>query len=215
MRERYEEELQKLNALLTQMGNRIVESIGEAIEALVQQDKTKAQSIIDSDTEINGKQREIENLCMRLILEQQPVASDLRTISSALKMVTDMERIGDHAADISEITVLLKSLPYTADFKDIQSMAAKAMDMLVRAVSAFVNRDIGEARNVILQDDVVDDLFRQVKTDIIEGIHSNMENGEQAIDLLMVAKYLERIGDHATNIAEWVIFSITGERVDN
>ena len=94
-------------------------------------------------------------------------------------------------------------------------MAAKAMDMLVRAVSAFVNRDIGEARNVILQDDVVDDLFRQVKTDIIEGIHSNMENGEQAIDLLMVAKYLERIGDHATNIAEWVIFSITGERVDN
>ena len=151
-----------------------------------------------------------EEKIVKLLLQQQPVAKDLRLISSALKMVTDMERIGDHATDISEITIALADKSYIKKLEHIQQMAKETMIMLVKSIEAFVNKDIEEADSVIKRDDVVDDLFSKVKTELVQMIHENVDVGEQATDLLMVAKYLERIGDHATNISEWVIFSITG-----
>ena len=148
---------------------------------------------------------------MKLLLQQQPVAKDLRVISSALKMITDMERIGDQASDISEITIQLAKQKYIKELKTIQEMAKEATLMLVKSIEAFVNKDIVLAGEVIGKDDRVDDLFTEVKRELIQLISENTDNGEQATDFLMIAKYLERIGDHATNIAEWVIFSITGE----
>ena len=138
------------------------------------------------------------------------MAKDLRQISAALKMITDMERIGDHAADISEMTILMAGTPYIRNIEHLQTMAKEAMVMLVKSIEAYVEKDLAKAEKVIESDDVIDDLFDQIKAELIDAIHQNPENGEQAADLLMVSKYLERIGDHATNIAEWVIFSITG-----
>ena len=170
----------------------------------------KAKEIVDFDEEIDEKEREIESLCLKLLLQQQPVAKDLRQISAALKMITDMERIGDHAADISEMTILMAGTPYIRNIEHLQTMAKEAMVMLVKSIEAYVEKDLAKAEKVIESDDVIDDLFDQIKAELIDAIHQNPENGEQAADLLMVSKYLERIGDHATNIAEWVIFSITG-----
>ena len=138
------------------------------------------------------------------------MARDLRQISAALKMITDMERIGDHAADISEMTILMAGTPYIRNIEHLQTMAKEAMVMLVKSIEAYVEKDLEKAEKVIESDDVIDDLFDQIKAELIDAIHQNPDNGEQAADLLMVSKYLERIGDHATNIAEWVIFSITG-----
>ena len=138
------------------------------------------------------------------------MAKDLRQISAALKMITDMERIGDHAADISEMTILMAGTPYIRNIEHLQTMAKEAMVMLVKSIEAYVEKDLAKAEKVIESDDVIDDLFDKIKAELIDAIHQNPENGEQAADLLMVSKYLERIGDHATNIAEWVIFSITG-----
>ena len=146
----------------------------------------------------------------KLLLQQQPVARDLRQISAALKMITDMERIGDHAADISEMTILMAGTPYIRNIEHLQTMAKEAMVMLVKSIEAYVEKDLAKAEKVIESDDVIDDLFDEIKAELIDAIHQNPDNGEQAADLLMVSKYLERIGDHATNIAEWVIFSITG-----
>ena len=165
---------------------------------------------MDFDEEIDEKEREIESLCLKLLLQQQPVARDLRQISAALKMITDMERIGDHAADISEMTILMAGTPYIRNIEHLQTMAKEAMVMLVKSIEAYVEKDLEKAEKVIESDDVIDDLFDQIKAELIDAIHQNPDNGEQAADLLMVSKYLERIGDHATNIAEWVIFSITG-----
>lgn len=170
----------------------------------------KAKEIVDFDEEIDEKEREIESLCLKLLLQQQPVAKDLRQISAALKMITDMERIGDHAADISEMTILMAGTPYIRNIEHLQTMAKEAMVMLVKSIEAYVEKDLAKAEKVIESDDVIDDLFDQIKAELIDAIHQNPDNGEQAADLLMVSKYLERIGDHATNIAEWVIFSITG-----
>ena len=138
------------------------------------------------------------------------MAKDLRQISAALKMITDMERIGDHAADISEMTILMAGTPYIRNIEHLQTMAKEAMVMLVKSIEAYVEKDLAKAEKVIESDDIIDDLFDKIKAELIDAIHQNPENGEQAADLLMVSKYLERIGDHATNIAEWVIFSITG-----
>ena len=165
---------------------------------------------MDFDEEIDEKEREIESLCLKLLLQQQPVAKDLRQISAALKMITDMERIGDHAADISEMTILMAGTPYIRNIEHLQTMAKEAMVMLVKSIEAYVEKDLAKAEKVIESDDIIDDLFDKIKAELIDAIHQNPENGEQAADLLMVSKYLERIGDHATNIAEWVIFSITG-----
>lgn len=210
MRNRFDRQLCQLNDELIEMGELIEKAIEDTIKALVSQDVELANAVINMDDEIDAKEKEIENLCLKLLLQQQPVAKDLRLISSALKMITDMERIGDHATDISEITIELSSQKYIKKLEHIQQMSKETMVMLVKSIEAFVNKDIDKARNVIEQDDIVDNLFITVKRELIGMIHENVDAGEQATDLLMVAKYLERIGDHATNISEWVIFSITG-----
>ena len=210
MRNRFDRQLCQLNDELIEMGELIEKAIEDTIKALVSQDVELANAVINMDDEIDAKEKEIENLCLELLLQQQPVAKDLRLISSALKMITDMERIGDHATDISEITIELSSQKYIKKLEHIQQMSKETMVMLVKSIEAFVNKDIDKARNVIEQDDIVDNLFITVKRELIGMIHENVDAGEQATDLLMVAKYLERIGDHATNISEWVIFSITG-----
>ena len=211
MRNRFDRQLSTLNDELIEMGSMIEKSIETAIKALANQDVDLARHAIEADEEIDRQERIIEDLCLKLLLQQQPVAKDLRLISSALKMITDMERIGDHASDISEITIALADQPYIKKLEHIQQMAKETMIMLVGSIEAFVDKDLEKANEVIKRDDVVDDLFDKVKKELIQMIHENADKGEQAADLLMVAKYMERIGDHATNISEWVIFSITGE----
>lgn len=211
MRNRFDRQLSTLNDELIEMGSMIEKSIETAIKALVNQDVDLARHAIEADEEIDRQERIIEDLCLKLLLQRQPVAKDLRLISSALKMITDMERIGDHASDISEITIALADQPYIKKLEHIQQMAKETMIMLVGSIEAFVDKDLEKANEVIKRDDVVDDLFDKVKKELIQMIHENADKGEQAADLLMVAKYMERIGDHATNISEWVIFSITGE----
>ena len=214
MRTKFDEQLFQLNQEMMHMGTMIEEAIQKAIEALVKQDVEIAKQILNGDEEVDREQKRIENICFNLLMQQQPVAKDLRVISAAMKMVTDMERIGDHAADISEITIMMAGKPYIKKLEHIQEMAKETMQMLVNAVDAYVEKDMQKAQDVIKRDDVVDDLFNQVKTELIQLIHEDADAGEQAADLLMVAKYFERIGDHATNISEWVIFSITGTHVE-
>lgn len=209
-RKYYEMELQKLNASLLEMGEMIRMAIGGAVTALLEFDHDKAREIIAYDEQIDRQNREIEQQCYTLLLSQQPVAGDLRMVSAALKMTTDMERIGDHAADISEIELMLENLP-TLSCAPIRQMATETSVMLIKSLEAFAQRDEEKANWVIERDDVVDDLFDTVKSELIEVIRQNADNGEAATDLLMAAKYFERIGDHATNIAQWAIFSITGE----
>jgi len=211
MRNKFDKELNQLNDELIEMGSLIEKAIEMSISALVKKDIELAKQTIEFDSEIDQQERVIEGLCLKLLLQQQPVAKDLRVISSALKMITDMERIGDHASDIAEITLVIADEPYIKEVRQIQEMAKEAIIMLVKSIEAFVNKDMVLAGEVIGRDDIVDDLFVQVKNDLIHMIHENANTGEQATDFLMIAKYLERIGDHATNIAEWVIFSITGE----
>lgn len=209
-RKYYEMELQKLNASLLEMGEMIRMAIDGAVTALLEFDHDKAREIIAYDEQIDRQNREIEQQCYILLLSQQPVAGDLRMVSAALKMTTDMERIGDHAADISEIELMLENLP-TISCAPIRQMATETSVMLIKSLEAFAQRDEEKANWVIGRDDVVDDLFDTVKSELIEAIRQNADNGEAATDLLMAAKYFERIGDHATNIAQWAIFSITGE----
>ena len=213
MRDKYINQLRKLNNLLIEMGHLIEESIELAVTALVNQDVEKAKRAIAFDENIDDMEKEIENLCLNLLLCQQPVAKDLRFVSAAMKMVTDMERIGDQAADISEITLLLAKEPYIKELSNIKKMAVETTDMVMKSIEAYIENDSKKARDVSTQDDVVDALFQDTKTELITLINENIENGEQAADFLMIAKYFERIGDHATNIAEWVIFSIEGEMV--
>ena len=213
MRNRFDRQLLQLNNELIEMGSLIEKAIEMAIAALVKQDVERAGDAIKFDEEIDHQEKEIESLCMKLLLQQQPVARDLRLISAALKMITDMERIGDHAADISEMTILMAGSTYEKSEMDIElvkEMAKETTDMVIKSVDAFVSKDLELARHVIKQDDVVDDLFDRFKHQLILKINENVKNGEQATDMLLVAKYFERIGDHATNIAEWVIYSITG-----
>ena len=209
-RKYYEMELQKLNASLLEMGEMIRMAIGGAVTALLEFDHDKAREIIAYDEQIDRQNREIEQQCYTLLLSQQPVAGDLRMVSAALKMTTDMERIGDHAADISEIELMLENLP-TLSCAPIRQMATETSVMLIKSLEAFAQRDEEKANWVIDRDDVVDDLFDTVKSELIKAIRQNADNGEAATDLLMAAKYFERIADHATNIAQWAIFSITGE----
>ena len=211
MRNRFDRQLKKLNDELIDMGSMIEKSIEKALVALVTQNVEKAKEVIAFDLEIDRQEREIESLCMKLLLQQQPVARDLRLISSALKMITDMERIGDQAADIAELAIFMAEKPYIKELKHITQMGQETMVMVVTSVDAFVEKDLEKAQEVLTHDDIVDQLFDAVKSELIEMIHQDKEIGEQATDLLMVAKYFERIGDHATNISEWVIYSMTGE----
>ena len=217
MRNRFDRQLQQLNNELIEMGSLIERAIEMAISALVKQDVEKAKQAIAFDVEVDQQERNIEALCMKLLLQQQPVAKDLRLISAALKMITDMERIGDHAGDISEMTILMAGSEYAGDVIDIElvkGMAKETTNMVIKSVDAFVSKDLELAHYVIRRDDIVDEQFDRFKKQLIQKINENVKNGEQATDMLMVAKYFERIGDHATNIAEWVIYSITGEHED-
>lgn len=209
MRTKFDEQLDNLNVELIKMGALCEEAVSLAIKGICDGNEELLEKVFKTDSEIDEKERQIESLCMRLLLQQQPVARDLRQISSALKMISDMERIGDQASDIAEIGKFLIGSG-AEDKTHITKMAAEAVKMVTDSIDSFVNRDVELARYVISYDDVVDDYFVKIKKEIINLIATNGENGEYSIDLLMIAKYLERIGDHATNIAEWVEFSITG-----
>lgn len=210
MRSKFDEQLEFLNTQLIQMGALCEAAIANAIRALQTGDAELAKNVFAIDEEIDQKERDIESLCLKLLLQQQPVARDLRQISSALKMISDMERIGDQAADISEIA-FLDNIQAFDDTDHINEMAKAAIKMVTDSIDAYVRQDLKLAESVIEYDDIVDDLFDEMKKDVIQLVSADDDNGEFAIDLLMIAKYLERIGDHATNIAEWVQFSITGK----
>ncbi|GHU85454.1 phosphate transport system regulatory protein PhoU [Deferribacterales bacterium] len=214
MRSRFDEQLIQLNNSLIEMGALIEHAIAKAVKALEEQDVKLAQKIIESDDIIDDKEKEIESLCLKLLMNQQPVARDLRQVSTALKMITDMERIGDQAADISELCVYLTEQKYVINLEHIPQMATATIKMVTDSINAFVKKDLALAQAIIAYDDIVDNLFDIVKMDMIKLIHEDVQNGEQAISLLQIAKYFERIGDHAVNIAEWVIFSITGKHKD-
>lgn len=211
MRSRFDEQLDLLNAEMIRMGAMCEEVIALAASALVKGDTETAARIAPLDKEIDQKERDIENLCMKLLLQQQPVARDLRQISAALKMITDMERIGDQAEDIAEIITFLNGRT-AEEHSQIREMAKAAIKMVTDSVDAYVKHDTELAEQVIAYDDVVDEYFDSVKTNLIGMIAKNPTDGEYALDLLMIAKYFERIGDHATNIAEWVLYSVTGVR---
>ena len=208
MRTKFDEQLRQLGMEMTHMGNLIEKNIQDAVQALLSQDTETARRIMAEDELVDQEQKKIENICFQLLIQRQPVARDLRTITAALKMVTDMERIGDHAADISELTIAMAAVPYPLRGENIRKMAGETIVMLLDAVNSYVNKDIEKAHSVIAHDDIVDNYFVKVKADLIEVIRENPEYGEHAADLLLVNKYLERIGDHATNIAEWVIFAL-------
>ena len=209
MRNKFNEQLLELNKEMIEMGNKIIDSIKMAIAALESSDPEKAKRIMEGDAEIDRLQKKIENICFNLLIQQQPVATDLRNVTAAMKMVTDMERIGDHAADISEITILMGQESRVDQFEHIAKMANETMIMLNHSIEAYVEKDAEKARRVIEHDNIVDALFDAAKKDVIQLILDDSGEGEEATDLLMIAKYFERIGDHATNIAEWVIFSLT------
>ncbi len=211
MRNRFDRELATLNTELIEMGALIENAIDRAVGALFKQDETLAESAIEFDGEVDRKERDIESRCLKLLLQQQPVARDLRTISSALKMITDMERIGDQAADIAEITHRLKQTDAPLCDTHIKDMSKSTIRMVKESVDAFVARDLKLAQKVIGEDDEVDAMFIHVRDELIEMLKKEESEPAAVIDVLMIAKYFERIGDHATNIAEWVAFSITGK----
>ncbi len=209
MKNRFDEQVDILNAQMIEMGAMIETTIENACDALQTANLPKAREIMEADSIVDRKEREIESLCLRMLLTRQPVAHDLRVVSSALKMITDMERIGDHAADISEIVTFMD---YSAAMQPehFGAMSRAAIEMVHRAIDAYVHQDVQLARAVIASDDTVDELFVDVKRELIELLKADSSRGSEALDLLMIAKYFERIGDHATNIAEWVEYSVTG-----
>ena len=210
MRNRFDQQLDLLNEHLLEMGALIERSIEKATQALIRQDEQAANEAIGADDEIDQKEQEIEGLCLKLLLQQQPVARDLRLISAALKMITDMERIGDQAADISGIVCYIAGQPYIKELVHLPQMAEAAIRMVKGSLDAYVRKDLTLARKVINMDDEIDGLFAEIKDELIEQIRTDANAGSQAIDLLMIAKYYERIGDHAQNIAEWVEYALTG-----
>ncbi len=209
MRNHFDEQLAALNREVIHMGSLCEETIAMTARALMEDDKVLAAQVIPFASAIDQAERDIESLCLKLLLQQQPVARDLRQISAALKMITDMERIGDQAEDIAEIIGFLDGRS-VEECGQISEMAQATMRMVTEAAKAYVDQDVDLAQAVLAHDDVVDTYFGVVKQRLIEMIAREPENGEYALDLLMIAKYFERIGDHATNIAEWVEFSVTG-----
>ena len=214
MRTKFDMQLEQLNDALTNMGTVCENAIADAVEALLKNDKMLADEAIKTEKDIDNSEKEIESLCFKILLQQQPVAKDLRLISAALKMITDMERIGDQAADIAEI-ITFTDLSSCKNKSHIKDMANAVIKMVRESITAFVEHDMALAREAIDYDDVVDGLFDEVKHDVVQIISQENALGQEAIDILMIAKYLERIGDHAANISEWVEFSITGVHRDN
>ena len=213
-RKQFDEQLAELKDELIEMGNLNCKAIDDAVGALERQDTELAKKTKAVETLVDEKEMEIERLCLKIILKQQPVASDLLFVTSAMKMITDMERIADQAVDISELVVKMSQLPYADIPTEIYDMAERVKDMVASAVESFVERNMELAKETCRADDAVDDLFDAVKKKLTHVMYKDIdddENGEQALDMLMIAKYLEKIGDHATNIAEWVMFMMTGE----
>ncbi len=206
MRNKFAEQLLELNKEMIEMGNKTIQSIKDAIEALKARDEEMAKGIMENEEEVDHLQKKIEGICFNLLIQQQPVARDLRTVTTAMKMAADMERIGDHAADISEMTILLGKNSHIDKFEHISKMAAETMIMLTESIEAYVEKSVTKAKEVIIHDDIVDDLFIKARKDVIQLILNNPGEGEEATDILMIAKYFERIGDHAVNIAESVIY---------
>ena len=213
MRNRFDEQLNNLNNELITMGALCEEAISSAVKLLIDNDVKMKENVLDADKQIDQKERDIETLCMKLLMQQQPVASDLRTISSALKMISDMERIGDQASDIAEIAEYAYGSGMESE-THIADMARATIQMVTDSIDSFVKKDVDLAHTVIKHDNIVDDLFDKVKSELISAIENKAANAEALIDLLMIAKYFERIGDHAENIAEWVIYSITGKHAE-
>ena len=213
MRNRFDQQLEKLNVELVTMGALCEDALTYAIRALFDRESDMAERAEEAEKQIDQMEREIEAICMRLLLQQQPVARDLRVISSALKMIGDMERIGDQAADIAEIVKYLKEdeVPNLGNLREMSDFAA---GMVTASINSFVRQDLDLARKVILDDDVVDGYFEKVKEALIGLIAGGDRDGAFLLDILMIAKYIERVGDHATNIAEWVVYSITGQHPD-
>ncbi len=209
MRTRFDEQLNYLNKELIVMGSLCETAIAKSSKAFTEKDIGLAKEVIASANIIDQKEREIESVCLKMLLQQQPVAHDLRLISAALKMITDMERIGDQAEDICEI-VITSNIVVTEKVHHIRDMATETIKMVSKCIDAYVAKDKELALEVIAADDIVDELFLEVRNDLLL-LAGNTDNNEGVLDLLMIAKYLERIGDHATNIAGWVMFSITGE----
>ena len=210
MRKKYDEELENLHNLLVEMGNLCQEAIFMAARIL-QDENVSKEAVDEKEKAIDKKEREIEQLCMHLILRQQPIASDLRRIGAALKMITDMERIGDQAADIADLSRFISGKEKQGESEGhLWEMAQATVKMVTDSVTSFVNNDYELAIQVMKSDDTVDTLFEKIKKDIIDMIRTQQVDAEGSLDLLMAAKYFERIGDHAVNIAEWVEYSITG-----
>ena len=214
MRNKFDEQLKRLHVELIQMGAACEDAISAAAEALLKGDESLVPAALEAERDLDRREREVENLCLKLLLQQQPVARDLREISAALKMISDLERIGDQAADIAELTRYVR-LPEDQQSLHIAEMARAVIRMVTDSVDSFVKKDLDLARAVCAADDRVDELFDQVKQELISMISADAACGQQGLDLLMVAKYLERIGDHATNVAEWVEYSITGIHPSN
>lgn len=209
-RNSFDGQLKELKNQMILLGGMVEEAIAGAIHAFVEQDTEKAETIVRGDDKVDAQVRMVEQLCYNLLLRQQPVAGDLREVSAVLKMLTDVERIGDHAEDISELTILMTGRPYPEAVRVVEQMAKETTVMVNHSIDAYVEGDMEKAQGVIDRDDVVDGLFDGAKASISELIKKGGADAEQALDILMAAKYFERIGDHATNIAEWVLFSKTG-----
>lgn len=212
MREYYTAQLETLNTNMIQMGALCEDAISAAIQSLLEDDRTIAKKVADTELEIDQMERDIERQCMRLLLMQQPVATDLRVVSTALRMIADLERIGDQAFDIADITKSGSFQGFSGKVH-IKEMAKAAIHMVTDSVDSYVKQDVQLAKRVTEEDDVVDELFLKVRRELAELIHTDQNASEQALDLLMIAKYLERIGDHAVNVSEWVIYSVTGKHM--
>lgn len=214
MRKQYDLELDELNTLLIKMAATVEQAVADAMTALKNRDKDLAISVSNNDRDVDRMERQIEDMCLMLLLKQQPVAGDLRFISAALKIITDLERIGDHAQDICEISLTMDDKPLSVTTDLITRMFEESTAMIKMAVDAFITNDEDLATQCINHDDVVDDLFVQVREKLIHKLQNGQDDPEESVDLLQIAKYLERVGDHAQNIGEWVVFSLTGHHKD-
>lgn len=213
MRNNYDLELNELSRQIIAMGDLASKAIYNVAAALKRDDKALAKEVIDNDKNINEQEKNIQNHCLKLLLLQQPVAKDLRNISSVLKMITDIERIGDYAVDIADIILYLDKAKVNLDYAYITEMVKTCIEMVDDSIKAYVTQDETLARKVFATDDIVDGCFYAMKSSLISLIREDVDSGEVALDLMMIAKYLERIGDHSTNIAEWVVYAITGETI--
>jgi phosphate transport system protein len=211
----FDKELETLKLDLIKMADLVIKNIHQSLSIFLEMNALSANDLIKKDSEVNDYEYQIEKECMRIILREQPVAKDLRLITSVLKMITDLERIGDHAVDIAKLTIFMEKTNEPFDVDEVQDMVNVSENMIKNAVESFVNHDLNMAQSVIQKDDIVDKAFYKVREIVAQGLKEQTIDSDYALYLMMVAKYLERIGDHAVNLAEWVIFSITGEHVED